>query len=81
MDSTSIKDVNGTGKWILILGCPLKEKHTLTDDVQKVSGPTFSDCASCKFHRGKDFVFYGDETGEFPFTVHPDRLKCGFSED
>ena len=81
MDSMSIKDAKGIGKWILILGYPLKEKHILTDDVQKVSGPTFTACASCKFQRGKDFTFYSDETGEFPFIVHPDGLKCGYSED
>lgn len=79
MESTSIKDPNGIGKWILILGCPLKEKHSLTDHIERVSGPTFADCASCEFQQGRDFEFRGDETGEFPFTVHPEGLKCGYS--
>ena len=76
MESTSIKDPNGIGKWILILGCPLKEKHSLTDHIERVSGPTFADCASCEFQQGRDFEFR-DPTGEFPIVVHPHLLKCG----
>ena len=77
MESTSIKDPNDIGKWILILGCPLKEKHSLTDHIERVSGPTFADCASCGFQQGKNFELL-DSTGEFPIVVNPDLLKCGY---
>jgi hypothetical protein len=76
MKSTSIKDPSGIGEWILILDCPLKDKHSLSDDIQKVSGPTFSDCAACEFQRWENFEFR-DPTGEFPIAVHPHLLKCG----
>jgi len=81
MESTSIKNEGGLGTRILILGCPLKEKHSVNDGVRKISGPSFAGCASCKFQRGKDFEFRGDETGEFPFIVYPERLRCGYSDE
>jgi hypothetical protein len=80
MESISVKHEGVLGTRILILGCPLKEKHSVADVVRKVSGPSFAGCASCEFQRGKDFEFRGDETGEFPFIVHPDRLQCGYSD-
>jgi hypothetical protein len=76
MESTSIKDLNGIGKWILILGCPLAERHSLFDPVQNASGPTFAVCACCEFQQGRDFEFR-DPTGEFPIVVHPHLLKFG----
>ena len=76
MESTSIKDPGGIGKWILILGCPLTEKHSLVDPDQSASGPTFATCACCEFQEGTDFKFF-DSTGEFPIEVLPDLLKCG----
>jgi len=76
LESTLVKHEGGIGKWILILGCPLKKKHSLIDDIQMVSGPTFAGCSSCEFERGKNFEFR-DSTGEFPITVHLERLKCG----
>lgn len=65
MESTSIKDPNGIGKWILILGCPLKEKHSLTDHIERVSGPTFADCASCEFQQGRDTLSFATQRGNF----------------
>jgi len=77
MESTLVKDSGGIGKWILILGCPLKQKHSLTDDVQKVSGPTFTDCASCEFQQGRNFQLF-DPTGELPVAAYPELLRCGY---
>lgn len=77
MESTSIKDPNGIGKWILILGCPLKEKHSLTDHIERVSGPTFADCASCEFQEGRNFQLF-DPSGELPVAAYPELLRCGY---
>jgi len=76
MESLLIKDAAGIGKWILILGCPLAEKHSLFDAIQNDSGPTFAVCACCEFQEGRDFQFF-DSTGEFPIEAFPDLLKCG----
>ena len=54
MNWTYKKDKNG-GKWFLILGCPLKEKHSIIDEGQNVSGPSFADCAHCEFQIGKNY--------------------------
>jgi len=65
------------GRWIVILGCPLIRKHSIIDDDKKISGPTFTDCASCRFQDGKDFQVF-DASGEFPVAAFPDLLQCGY---
>ena len=77
MESLLIEDAAGIGKWILILGCPLAERHSLFDPVQNASGPTFAVCACCEFQEGSDFQFF-DSSGEFPIEVFPDLLKCSY---
>lgn len=77
MESLLIKDAGGIGKWILISGCPLAEKHSLFDPDQNVSGPTFAVCSCCEFQEGKDFQFF-DSSGEFPIAAYPELLRCGY---
>ena len=57
--STLVKDKGGTGSWILILGCPLKEKYSLSNSLKNVSGPTFADCAHCEYQVGINAHEYG----------------------
>ena len=80
MESTLVKDKGGIGSWILILGCPLKEKHSLTDDVQNVSGPTFAGCAHCEYQVGINYQILGADVGSDGAEVFPERLKCGYEE-
>jgi hypothetical protein len=42
MESSLVKDARGVGSWIVILGCPLKEKHTLSDPSRNLYHFTFS---------------------------------------
>lgn len=70
MESTSIKDPGGIGKWILILGCPLTEKHFLVDPDQSASRPTFSTCAACEFQKGENLQLF-DARGDLPVAVYP----------
>lgn len=65
------------GKWILILGCPLREKHSLVCNDQSVSGPRFAECASCEHQIGSDYEVSGADGNLDGALVLPDRLKCG----
>lgn len=76
MESVSIKDPSGIGKWVLISGYPFVEKHSLFNPVQKLFGPTFSVFVYCEFQEGKNFKFF-DAIGEFP--AYPELLRCGYS--
>jgi hypothetical protein len=75
MESTLVKDAGSIGRWILILGCPLKEKHTLSDKPSKLSGPTFVDCAYCRHQAGINFQIL-DENGDI-IEAFPESLRCG----
>ena len=67
------------GEWIIILGCPLIEKHTIADDAQDISGPSFVDCTSCEHQVGTGYAILGSD-GEYDgATVFPERLKCGYA--
>lgn len=79
MEWTYKKEKNG-GQWILILGCPLKEMHSLTDDIQDISGPTFADCAYCKYQEGTDYEVQGADRDYDATTVFPEKLKCGYKK-
>jgi hypothetical protein len=61
MESSLVKDARGLGSWIVILGYPLKEKHTLSDPSRNLSGPTFADCAHCEYQVGKDYEILGSD--------------------
>jgi len=77
MEWTYKKEKNG-GQWILILGCPLKEKHGLAGDDQNISGPTCVDCARCKHQIGINLHIL-DENGDI-IECYPERLRCGLLE-
>ena len=80
MEWTYKKEKDG-GQWILILGCPLKEKHSLTDDVQNVSGPSFADCALCRYQVGTEYEVLSADGNYDGATVLPEQLKCGYKKD
>ncbi|NWG02162.1 MAG: hypothetical protein HXY44_04800 [Syntrophaceae bacterium] len=77
MESTLVNDAGGMGKWIVILGGPLIKKNSIIDNDKKISGPTFSDCASFKFQDGKDFQLF-DASGEFPVAAFLKLIQCGY---
>ena len=77
MESITKKDKGGIGSWILILGCPLKEKHSLSDLLKNVSGPTSADCAHCEYQIGKDYEILGADGTSYGAEVFPEQLKCG----
>lgn len=79
MESTLVKDAGSIGSWILILGCPLKEKPTLSDKARKLPGPTFADCAYCKHQAGTNFQILG-ENGDI-IEAYPEHLRCGLLEE
>lgn len=73
MDSILIPDPSG-GSWIVIQGCPLKEKHELALDTPQ-SGPCFNTCRFCEHQIGtvpRDI----DWPEDMRFT-EPRRLVCG----
>lgn len=75
MEWTQVK--KDDGNWILILGCPLREKHSFVCSALNVSGPTFSECASCEHQIGSDYEVPGADGKLDGALVLPDRLKCG----
>ena len=80
MEWTYKKEKTG-GQWILILGCPLEEKHSLADNVKNISGPSFSDCACCRYQVGTEYESLGADGNCDGETVLPERLKCGYKKD
>ena len=72
-------EAEGGGKWILIQGCPLPEKHSLKDPKTEATGPTFADCASCEYQQGKDYEILGALGIYDAAQVFPERLKCGIT--
>ena len=77
MEWTSIK--KDGGNWILILGCPLMEKHSLAFNDQNISGPTFAKCASCEHQIGNDYEVPNADGSLDGASVLPDRLECGLT--
>jgi hypothetical protein len=77
MESTLVKDKGGIGSWILILGCPLKEKHCLSDPSKNISGPGFADCAHCEYQVGMNYQVLGADGNYDGAEVSPEQLKCG----
>lgn len=77
MESTLVKDKGGIGSWILILGCPLKEKHSLSDPSRSVSGPTFAGCAHCEYQVGINYEILGADGTSDGAALFPKRLNCG----
>ena len=80
MDSTSIRAKGGIGGWILILGCPLREKHSFFDSVQNISGPSFADCARCDYQVGRNYEIIGADGTYDGAAVYPERLECGYGK-
>jgi hypothetical protein len=72
--------VDGGGKWILILGCPLPEKHTLKDRDSGATGPSFADCAGCPYQAGRDYEILGALGTYDASRVFPERLECGYGK-
>ena len=67
------------GERIIILTCPLEEKHTVTDKVQDISGPSFADCASREHQVGTGYAILDSDNESDGETVFPERLKCGYA--
>jgi len=62
---------------IVILYCPIPEKHELKDVMNGLSGPSFATCAECEHQAGKDFVIL-NYAGEYDgAAMYPELLKCG----
>ena len=76
MDWTYKEEKAAGGRWILIKGCPLKEKHTLNDEEQNISGPAFADCASCENQIGTDYEILTPDADYNGATVFPANLNC-----
>ncbi len=74
------KDKDG-GRWILILNCPLKDKHSLTDDAGNVSGPSFADCANCEHQAGMNYEVFGSDGSYDGASVFPDRPQCSYPSE
>ena len=76
MEIHLLKDGTGAGAWVMILGCPMPEKHELKDRMNGLSGPSFAICAECEYQAGKDFVILNPD-GEYDgATMCPELLKC-----
>jgi len=67
------------GKGIIILTCPLEEKHTVTDKAQDISGPSFVDCAHCEYQAGTRYEILDPDNKNDSKKVFPERLKCGYA--
>ncbi len=78
MESTLVKYKNGIGSLILILGCPLKEKHTISDPPRNLSGPGFADCAYCRYQAGINLQILSEDGNII--EAFPERLRCGILE-
>ena len=65
------------GQWIVILGCPLDAKHSIRDDTQQISGPSFAECACCEHQVGSGYETLGMHGYQDGTPVYPERLKCG----
>jgi hypothetical protein len=79
MKFTHVKEKKG-GDWIVILGCPIRDKHSIFDKKRKISGPSFADCNSCEYQAGTDTVASGAEGDYAGAPLFPERLKCGLKK-
>ena len=79
MDHIVTEDPSGRGAWILILGCPRPQSHTLHDAERNVSGPTFAFCAACEHQVGLN-VEGRDSESDWSLDAYPERLRCGFHD-
>lgn len=78
MDIYLLKDDRDAGSWVMIIGCPLPEKHELKDRNKGLSGPSFATCAECEYQVGKDVVILNAD-GEYDgVQMYPELLKCGY---
>jgi hypothetical protein len=75
MDYKYKKGKSGEG---IVLTCPLEEKHTVVYKSQDLSGPSFSDCASCDYQIGTGYAVSDPVNESHIKTFFPERLKCGF---
>ena len=75
MNWTYKKEKKG-GQWIVILDCPLDEKHSIRDEKEQISGPSFADCACCEHQAGSGYESLGMHGYQDGMQVYPERLKC-----
>ena len=80
MNHTLAKDPSGKGKIMLILDCPLEQKHVVRDYETGITGPSFSGCAGCEHQRGINLEIR-DPDNDWSCQPFPERLVCGFSEN
>lgn len=77
MEIHLLKEDTDVGSWVMILGCPMPEKHDLKDRMNGLCGPSFATCAECEYQAGKDFVILNPD-GEYDGAMmYPELLKCG----
>jgi hypothetical protein len=70
------RDKNDGGFWIMILGCPLPEKHNLYDEATGKKGPSYAQCSQCEHQIGINFEILGAD-GEYDGSqILPERLMC-----
>lgn len=79
MDHQLIEDESGKGNWLVILGCPRPESHTLHDRERQISGPTFAFCAACEHQTGLH-IERRDPEADWFVQAAPERLKCALHE-
>ena len=77
MNHTLAKDPTGKGKIMLILDCPLEQKHVVRDYETGIRGPSFSKCASCEYQRGINLELR-DMIHDWVSEPFPERLVCGY---
>ncbi len=76
MNTYKYRDTTDGGFWMLILGCPLPEKHDLHDWGSGKTGPSFAQCSQCENQIGSNFEVLGSE-GEYDgASIFPERLMC-----
>lgn len=78
MEFSLIRDESSQGKWLVIIGCPLPERHSLKDSNQKVSGPSFAQCAHCDYQVGKNYETLNADGTYDGADTYPERLRCGY---
>lgn len=80
MNHILAKDPSGKGKAMLIRDCPWEQRHVVRDFESGMTGPSFSECAGCKYQRGIN-IEIRDPDNDWSCQPFPERLQCGFNEE
>ena len=80
MDIHLLKDDAPTGSWVMILGCPMPEKHGLKDKTNGLNGPSFATCAECEHQIGEKYQMMGADGNYDGTDIFPERLVCGIQD-